>query len=198
MKRSTLFVAVCFVFASSLCALSVVVQPNSQQCFFEELKEKESIDFEFQVTDGGMLDIDVQVEGPDSRVLYEGERESDGKYTFVSYKEGDYRFCFVNTISTITDKIVSFKISKLDHRDSSTMKKGHLKPMEESIDRIADSLNRIATEQTYLKTRERAHRGTAESTNLRVLWWSLFEVALLVLMSILQVLYLHKLFEVKR
>ena len=35
--------------------------------------------------------------------------------------------------------------------------------------------------------RERTHRNTSESTNARVLWWSLIEAAALVAMSVLQV-----------
>jgi hypothetical protein len=49
-----------------------------------------------------------------------------------------------------------------------------------------------------MKTRERAHRDTSESTNTRVQWYSIIESVLLVGMSMWQIHYLRRLFEVKR
>jgi len=49
-----------------------------------------------------------------------------------------------------------------------------------------------------MKMREQTHRNTSESTNGRVLWWSVFECLLLIGMSCWQIFYLRRLFEVKR
>jgi hypothetical protein len=45
--------------------------------------------------------------------------------------------------------------------------------------------------------RERSHRNTSESTNARVLWWSILEAVVLVLLAVFQVFYLRQFFEQK-
>ena len=52
----------------------------------------------FEVAEGGFLDIDVRIEGPDGRPVHSGERESNGKYTFAAHMEGVYKYCFSNKV----------------------------------------------------------------------------------------------------
>ena len=54
--------------------------------------------------------VPLQIVGPDERVIYSGERESSGKYTFAAHIDGVYKYCFGNQMSSMTPKIVMFSM----------------------------------------------------------------------------------------
>lgn len=64
----------------------------------------------YEISEGGFLDIDVKIIDPDGELLYEGLRESSGKYTFAATKKGAYTYCFSNQMSTMTPKVVLFSM----------------------------------------------------------------------------------------
>lgn len=65
------------------------------------------------------------------------------------------------------------------------------------VRRLSESLEQVRDEQSYIVLRERVHRNTAESTNSRVKWWSLFQLIFLVGEGLFQVWWLKRFFEVR-
>lgn len=59
----------------------------------------------FEIVEGGWMDIDIKITGPDGKTIYHGEGESTGKYTFAAYEGGIYHYCFSNKMSSLTPKV---------------------------------------------------------------------------------------------
>ena len=62
---------------------------------------------------------------------------------------------------------------------------------------LSELVAQVKDEQGYIVVRERTHRNTAESTNARVKWWSIFQLVVLVGEGIFQVWWLKRFFEVR-
>lgn len=181
--------------------------------------------------DGGFLDVDIKISGPDNHVMHESEKESSGKYTFVAPSKGTYTVCFNNERSSMTPKLVMFSIDVGDAPQRAPgapgeEEVGHTK-LEDMIRELSGTLTSVKHEQEYMhvsgvqimqicvavtsdmafhytrlsfkfQVRDKIHRSVNESTNSRVVLWSTFEALVLVLMTVGQVYYLKRFFEVKR
>jgi hypothetical protein len=199
MRSRVLLAAVCAAALLAVAhALSVQIDPHAEFCVFETMKLDGKTGVYFQVAQGGQLDIDVAVTGPDGRLLHKVERETEGRFTFSAYDGGAYKICFSNKMSTLTPKTVMFQILPGGRAEFAELAKlDHLSPIEESLLRLADGLADVQAEQRYMRNRERVHRNTSESTNSRVLWFSLGLFTVLVGMTVWQVYYITRYFEVK-
>jgi hypothetical protein len=62
---------------------------------------------------------------------------------------------------------------------------------------LSELVAQVKDEQSYILVRERTHRNTAESTNARVKWWSLFQLIILVAEGVFQVWWIKRFFEVR-
>jgi len=185
-------------------AFYITVDAHAEECFFDKVSAGSKLGLMFQVAEGGFLDIDVRIEGPDGRNLYEGERESNGKYTFAAHMDGVYRYCFSNKMSTMTPKIVMFTMEILEKEaEKAAGEEGgdavdsHNK-LEDMIKELGTALTSVKHEQDYMNVRDKIHRVINESTNSRVVMWSFFEALVLVSMTLGQVYYLKRFFEVRR
>jgi len=179
--------------------MTIQIEPKKSECFFFDASAGQTMQPSFFVTRGGLLDIDLKVNGPDNQQLYAGLIFESSVQVFTASRAGAYEFCFSNAMARWTPKIISFELKvDLESEKKDPLSKSSLDPIEQTINRIRDSLDQIQKDQKYLRIREQKHRDTAESTNSRVLWFSIFESSILLGLTLGQVFYLRKVFDTKR
>jgi len=136
--------------------------------------------------------------------MFEILRREEGSYTFnIAAEQGQYSACFTNNGMMGGAKDVKFSLDEVDQGKppAATDAQGgqiQLNPLENAIADLSASVSAVMREQEYLKARERVHRDTSESTNERVLWYSVAEIALLIFITVYQIYSLMRFFEVKK
>eukprot|EP00164_Ancoracysta_twista_P016169 GFYU01027006.1.p1 GENE.GFYU01027006.1~~GFYU01027006.1.p1 ORF type:complete len:216 (+),score=50.44 GFYU01027006.1:42-650(+) len=193
------------VFAIAL-ALAAVVAPaasvrfdmvgSSQKCFWEEVPENVLVlvDFEVFYPDAGSIAIEVL--DPLKQVLFKKDQAA-GTFAFTSSTSGDFYTCFENTDAL--QKGINFSLKTgVDAKDfSKVAKKDNLKPLEVELLKMEETVDEINDEMHYMRSREALMRNTNESTNARVLWFSLFSMVVLLGLGFWQIYHLKMFFQGK-
>lgn len=202
MYKTILFTACLAVFLNSGACYFITVDAHAEECFFDKVEAGTKLGLTFEIAEGGFLDIDVRIVGPDNKVIYQGERETSGKFTFAAHTPGVYTYCFSNKMSTMTPKVVMFNMAIGEAPKEADAAAGSdadsNKKLEDMIRELSGTLTGVKHEQEYMQVRDRIHRAINESTNSRVVMWSFFEALILVAMTLGQVYYLKRFFEVRR
>jgi len=174
------------------------------ECFHERVPVGVKLGFSFEVIEGGFYDIDVEIKDPNNVILHQDERSSNGKFTIEANLDGPYQFCFSNKKSSHTPKLIIFDIDRSDSVKTSSSSPDGAKPDDETtkLTSMVESLT-LATissrhDVRYLLARDRVHRKINEGTNSRIVWWSGVEFILLLFVTLGQVWYLKRFFEIRR
>ncbi|CAK9820377.1 Transmembrane emp24 domain-containing protein [Anthophora plagiata] len=193
------------ILSSSVNCYFITVDAHAEECFFDKVEAGTKMGLTFEIAEGGFLDIDVKIIGPDEKIIYHGVQESSGKYTFAAHLPGIYTYCFGNQKSSMTPKVVMFNMDIGENlkpvEQTSGGKDGdrsnHSK-IDDMIKELSTSLWGVKNEQEYMQVRDRNHRAISESTNSHVVMWAFFEAMVLVCMTVGQISYLKRFFEVRR
>lgn len=119
---------------------------------------------------------------------------SSGDFTFDASSDGKHVYCFSNEAWSANSKEVSFNVHGVVYVPESEAPSD---PLEAEIRTLSNTLAQVKDEQAYIVVRERTHRNTAESTNTRVKWWSVFQLGVLIGEAVFQVWWLKRFFEVR-
>lgn len=182
--------------------------PGRKECFYQTMKKDASLEIEYQVLDGAGLDVDFYISSPSGQLLFSDYRKSDGVHT-IETEDGDYMFCFDNTFSSVSEKLIFFELI-LDNMDTedpddwkeyvhgSDMLDMKMEDIMDTINNVKARLGKSVQIQTVLRAFEARDRNLQESNFDRVNFWSVINLIVMMLVSAVQVYLVRSLFEDKR
>ena len=175
-------------------------------CFHERVPVGTKLSLSFEVIEGGFYDIDVEIKSPTNVILHREERSSNGKFTIETSENGPYSFCFSNKKSSFNPKVIIFDIDKSNevnkrepqNVDENNKEESETAKLDSMIGNLILSAISARHDVRYLAARDKVHRKVNESTNKTIVWWSGVEFFLLLSVTLGQVWYLKRFFEIRR
>merc|ERR1719186_468850 len=147
------------------------------------------------------MGMHVEVKDPDKKVVLARDYGSEGRFTFTSHMPGEHTIC-IHSNSTKWTLMASEKMkihlelhvgTETNYKEVASKEK--LTELQLRVRQLMDQVTQIQKEQNYQRFREERFRATSESTNSRVLWWSIAQTAVLCLTGLWQMHHLKAFFR---
>ncbi|XP_023953095.1 transmembrane emp24 domain-containing protein bai [Bicyclus anynana] len=177
--------------------------PNTQKCLKEELHANVLVAGEYAVTEVGGQRVDYIVRDSKGHILATKDHVTKGKFTFVTETYDTFEVCFISKVPSDhrgvpQDVSLDIKVGIEAKNYEGIAEAAKLKPMEMELKRLEDLSEAIVQDFTLMRKREEEMRDTNESTNNRVLFFSVFSMICLLGLATWQVLYLRRYFKAKK
>ncbi|RPB18797.1 hypothetical protein L211DRAFT_843248 [Terfezia boudieri ATCC MYA-4762] len=180
-------------------ALYFYIDQNSPKCFFEELpkdtlvvgkyKAEEYDSHTQKFTEQTSLKIQITVDETfdnDHRVINQ-QGSNKGRFTFTAADSGEHRICFLATNPSAGGSWFSHPEGVRLHLDmaigdTSEIESKDKDKINDLVQRVKDlnaRLHDIKREQVFQREREAEFRDQSESTNTRVVRWTIIQTVVL-------------------
>ncbi|XP_018425230.1 PREDICTED: transmembrane emp24 domain-containing protein 9 isoform X2 [Nanorana parkeri] len=181
---------------------------TEKKCFIEEIPDETMVigNYRTQLYDKqreeympatpglGML---VEVKDPDDKVILSRQYGSEGRFIFTSHTPGEHQICLHSNSTKFSLFAggmlrVHLDIQVGEHTNdyAQIAAKDKLSELQLRVRQLIEQVEQIQKEQNYQRT--------SESTNQRVLWWSIAQTLILVTIGIWQMRHLKSFFEAKK
>lgn len=190
-----LFILALFTWFASVQALHFYLTTGEQRCFYEDLQADslvvgkiDAYEFDNRIGDyfkNERLKVKITVDETfhnDHRVVDQNSNQ-DSDFVFNSHDAGEHRFCLT---PLYTDGLhgkrhrIFFDITTgaaSDYVDSKSSK--NVDDLTLQIQYLNRKFQEIRMEQENIRDREALFRNQSESTNSRVVWWSIIQLLVL-------------------
>ncbi|XP_052226780.1 transmembrane emp24 domain-containing protein 4-like isoform X1 [Dreissena polymorpha] len=205
------------IFISTLSVVSALyfhIGETEKKCFIEEIPDETMVVGRYKVlifdpqvneyvpTTAG-LGMHVEIKDHDSKVVLSRTYASEGRFTFTSASAGEHSICLHSNSSAwfASGQLrVHLDIQVGEHAVDyqQIQAKDKLSELQLRVRQLLDQVEQITKEQNYQRYREERFRATSISTNERVLWWSIFQTAILLITGFGQMRHLKSFFEAKK
>eukprot|EP00037_Helgoeca_nana_P015340 m.143294 g.143294 ORF g.143294 m.143294 type:complete len:220 (+) comp22974_c0_seq1:23-682(+) len=193
------------------------IKESEVKCFIEEVPDETMVTGKYRVqkpnADGTFSDgedgsqgigMHVKIKDPTGDVVMDKDYAGSGRFVFHTHEAGEHSIC-ISTNSTRWfsggEQVrvhLAIKVGEAGNDYDTIQKKEQLTQMETRLYQLLAQVRQISNEQAYQRTREATFRQISESTNVRVLWWSIAQAGILIIIAALQLRHLRGFFEAKK
>ncbi|XP_010728691.3 transmembrane emp24 domain-containing protein 1a [Larimichthys crocea] len=188
-------------------AFTFILPAGTTECFYQTTVREDSMEVDYQVIAGSGLDVGFVLISPSGYRLISDFRRSDGIHMVDPTEDGDYRLCFDNSFSKLSEKMVFFEViinsqssigGAQDEWVDMTMMEStgyKLEDIRAKIDTVYQHLERTRQIQTLLRTFEARDRYLLEDNLWRVSFWSCVNLLVMLAVAVTQIYTLQRLFD---
>jgi len=184
-------------------ALMFHLQPNTQKCLREEIHKDVLVSGDYEVTEVPGQTVDLAVVDSKGGFLAKKDHAEKGRFTFTTDEYEVYEICFTSKVPHGSRGFPQEVYLNTKHGVEAKSYEGldeaaKLKPLEVELKRLEDLSEAIVKDFSFMRVREEEMRDTNESTNSRVLYFSIFSMLCLLGLATWQVIYLRQFFKSKK
>uniref|UniRef100_A0A1W7RAJ4 Transmembrane emp24 domain-containing protein bai n=1 Tax=Hadrurus spadix TaxID=141984 RepID=A0A1W7RAJ4_9SCOR len=179
------------------------LQPNARRCLKEEIHKGVLVTGEYTLSDAPGQKTDLIVTDTKGHTLVSRDNIDKGKFAFTTDDYDVFEICFISKMPAgqrgmVREATLVMKHGAEAKNYENIAEVGKLKPLEVELQRLEDLSEYIVKDFGYMRQREEEMRDTNESTNSRVLYFSIFSMCCLLGLATWQVLYLRRFFKAKK
>jgi len=190
-----------FALFTKVNSLSFTLAAGSKKCLREEVHKDILVTGEYRLSEAP-IKTHLTVVDTNSHVLYKKQDAQKGKFAFTTDDYDMFEVCFESEgqhgqgIEREIFLDVKTGVEAKNYDDLAKIEK--LKPMELELKKLEDLSEAIVNDFAYMRAREEEMRDTNESTNSRVLYFSVFSMLCLIGLAAWQIFYLRRFFVSKK
>ncbi|XP_017799498.1 PREDICTED: transmembrane emp24 domain-containing protein bai [Habropoda laboriosa] len=182
------------------------LEPNSLKCLKEEVQPNVLVAGEYEVSVTPGVKTEYIIRDTKGDILSRKDDIPHGKklkFSFVTETYDTFEICFMAKFVPDTKQVKQeiYLITKrgIEAKNYEVIgEAANLKPSEVELKRLEDLSEAIVQDFARMRKNEEEMRDTNEATNTRVLYFSIFSMCWLVVLSIWQLLYLRRFFKAKK
>ncbi|XP_068435403.1 transmembrane emp24 domain-containing protein 1-like [Clinocottus analis] len=179
------------------------------ECFYQTTVRNDTLEVEYQVVAGSGLDVGFILISPTGHRLVSDFRTSDAIHMVDPTEDGDYRLCFDNSFSKLSEKMVFFQVilNRLSRgayggqnewegvATPESLVEYKLEDIRVTLDSVHQHLERSRQVLTVLRTLEARDRYLLDDNLWRVSFWSCLNMFVMLAVAVTQIYTLRRLFE---
>uniref|UniRef100_A0A8C6PXG4 Transmembrane p24 trafficking protein 1a n=1 Tax=Nothobranchius furzeri TaxID=105023 RepID=A0A8C6PXG4_NOTFU len=177
-----------------------ILPAASTECFYQTTSRNSSMEIEYQVIAGSGLHVGFALISPTGHRVISEFRNSDGIHTVDAAEDGDYRLCFDNSFSKLSEKMVFFEVIINSRSHSERVAQPGLSVVllfifQTRMDTVYWHLEKSHQVQTVLRAFEARDRYLLEDNLWSVSFWSCINLMVMLTVAVTQIYTLRRLFD---